>query len=798
MTEIPGYTILRPLGRGGMATVYLARQESLGREVALKVLTTRHEDDPTAHERFLREARLAASLRHPHIVPIFDFGLHGDLAYIAMEYESGGTVAPMAGEKLLPREALKIVRDIAAALGHAHGHGIVHRDIKPDNILRRDDGAAVLSDFGIARLVQGGPVLTAEGTSVGTPQYMSPEQLRGDKVDGRSDLYSLGVVLWQLLTGELPYTGHDAWAIGTQHITAEIPRLPAALAHLQPLLDALLAKKPEARVQTGEELSQRAAALLDTTATPDTTPGPVHATPLGGPARPRAGTVADRKRVAIGPAVALAAVGIVAVAAWFGWQASRVSAQGAPPAAAARGPGARAPAGPASIAVLSLKDLSPGHDQGYFSDGMAEELQSRLAQVHGLEVAGSTSSQRFKDGVATLAQIGAALGVDNVLNGSVRKDGDRLRITMQLSNVHTGFQTWTQTYDRRLTDVFAVQDEIAGAVVDALRLNLLLPGAPRPVGARHVPEFKVYDMYLRARQAMARNDGDWIKVSLANFREAVRLDPGYADAWSGLAMAESFAADDGDPADAVAGNQRARDAAERAVALDPGLGDAAAARGYIRGRDWDWAGALADVRKSVELDPRDGRNQLRYGFLLATLDRLPESRAALETGTQADPFFAPLWAVLARVEMAQGDYKSSRQSFDRLLAVDPKFLPSKRVYGIVAMMDGRYDEARRIFAESAWEAGRLMADYSQSRDEATRAALRAKLVALPGPDPFEAAESLAWVGAKDAAFARLDALVSAHGASAAYISYDPMLASLRSDPRYGALLARMGLPLAAD
>ena len=190
MHDIPGYTLIRPLGRGGMATVYLARQESLGREVALKVLAppAGGDGDRIAGERFLREARIAASLHHPHIVPIHDFGVHEGVADLAMQFEPGGTIAPLAGEKLAPRDALRVVRDIAGALDYAHGRGVVHRDIKPDNILRRDDGAAMLSDFGIARLVQGESALTTEGTSVGTPHYMSPEQLQGKALDGRADL----------------------------------------------------------------------------------------------------------------------------------------------------------------------------------------------------------------------------------------------------------------------------------------------------------------------------------------------------------------------------------------------------------------------------------------------------------------------------------------------------------------------------------------------------------------------------------------------------------------------------------
>src|SRR5258706_4910123 len=239
--EIPGYTLLRPLGRGGMGEVYLAVQQSLGREVALKLLTAKLAEDPVASERFVREARIAANLHNPHVVPIHDVGVHQGTAYIAMEYEPGGTVAAAAHGGVDAATALRIARDIAAALDYAHRHGVIHRDVKPENVLRRTDGLCLLSDFGISRAVEAPTILTHEGASVGTPQYMSPEQLRGQNIDGRSDLYSLGVMLYQLLTGNLPYTGSDGLILGMQHINAPIPYLPDELKHLQPLIDNLMA-----------------------------------------------------------------------------------------------------------------------------------------------------------------------------------------------------------------------------------------------------------------------------------------------------------------------------------------------------------------------------------------------------------------------------------------------------------------------------------------------------------------------------------------------------------------------------
>jgi serine/threonine-protein kinase PpkA len=259
--EIPGYRLLRQLGRGGMSTVYLAVQESVDREVALKVMSPALLADPDFGARFQREARIAARLHHRHVVGIYDVGRAGERHYIAMEYLAGGPVLPKDGGALDAAFALRVVREIATALDYAHGKGFVHRDVKPDNILLRDDFSAALTDFGIARALDAAPRVTRTGTIVGTPHYMSPEQARGREIDGRADLYSLGVVLYEMLVGRVPYHADDSLAIGIMHITEPVPTLPDALAHLQQLLARMLAKQPEERFQSGQELARAIAAL---------------------------------------------------------------------------------------------------------------------------------------------------------------------------------------------------------------------------------------------------------------------------------------------------------------------------------------------------------------------------------------------------------------------------------------------------------------------------------------------------------------------------------------------------------
>jgi len=307
--------------------------------------------------------------------------------------------------------------------------------------------------------------------------------------------------------------------------------------------------------------------------------------------------------------------------------------------------------GDKSIAVLPFADMSQARDQEYFSEGMSEELLNLLTQVPGLHVAGRTSAHSFKGKDTAIAEIAKALNVSTLLQGSVRKAGDRLRVTVQLINAADGFQIWSQTYDRQETDIFAVQDDIAGAVVDALKVKLL-PGLRPSSSKHHVPSFETYDQYLLGRKAMAGSAEGSEESALKTFSRVVQMDPNYAQGFAALAMAESFATEGiSDTPVAAQGHQRALAAAERSVALDPELGDAYAARGYVRATDyWDWGGAMADTAKAISLDPGDARNQLRYGYVLATLGRLPEATIALEKSTQLDPMFVPGWLELGFVK----------------------------------------------------------------------------------------------------------------------------------------------------
>ena len=655
LAEIPGYQLLRPIGRGGMAEVWLAVQVSLGREVALKILSPDMARDDTLRGRFLQEARIAAQLHHPNIIAIYDVGTHGDTAYIAMEYEPGGTVSLAPGESMEPDAALGIVRDIVEALDYAHQQGVVHRDVKPDNILRRANGRCLLSDFGIARIMDADTVLTREGTSVGTPQYMSPEQLRGDKLDGRADFYSLGVVLYQLLTGALPYTGSDGWAIGMQHISAEIPQLPMSLAWLQPLINALMAKAAKDRPQRGAEIIALINRVL---------PGAQSAATLEAQC-----SIAPVRRTVSRWLLAIAAIAAVAALLAVGILL-RPHLSPAPIAASTSSVARAAPTAVAalpilpSVAVLPLSDQGGGSDGQYFSDGLSESLITALAQFDQLKVIGRHSAFQFRDSREDSKTIGRKLGVAHLLLGSVRHAGDTVRVNLELINVSDGSALWSQQYDRPYTGLFKLQDEITAAVAGALKAKLIDPG--QAAAQRDRPpsgSLLAYNAYLQGKfYAQAQSEAGYRKA-IELFSDAVRIDPRYAmahvqlaEAWMGLAS-ELY----------LTGHQArqafdsAREAVDTALALQPDLALAHGARGdLLAAADFDWRGAEAEYRRTVQLDPGSAYGKASLGWLLSTLGKLEESIALVREARSIDPLnsgldqsFAWLLAALGRLDEAE-------------------------------------------------------------------------------------------------------------------------------------------------
>ena len=664
-TAIPGYRLIRELGRGGMATVWLAVQESLGREVALKLLSPQLASDPAASERFLREGRIAAGLVHRHIVGIHDVGVHEHQPYLAMEFMPGGTVSTDAPYP--PSAALAIVREMALALDHAHGEGVIHRDLKPENILRRKDGSHALADFGIARTRDSSSTLTQEGVTIGTPHYMSPEQLQALPLDGRADLYSLGVVLYQLLTGQLPYRGTDGVPVGMQHIHAPVPHLPVALSRYQPLLDSLLAKLPAQRPASGAELARRIEAL-QATLTPLSVPTQVMG-PIGLHGKPWAWA-------------ALVLLLLSAGGAWY------FSAHRGKVALAAH-PAAPAPVSVAtqankrSIAVLPLLNIGGNPDNEYFSDGLAETLLDMLSHVSGLKVIARSSSFAFKGKDADVRAIGKALGVSQLLEGSVQRAGGKVRITMQLIRCEDGAQLWSQRYDRDLADVFKVQDEIASEVVKALQGAMPTQRGALPTAGTQ--DTAAYDAFLKGKRALAEGSVASSRQAETLFQQALAHDRNYIDAmlglvdvWEGMYGVNTLVFDEMkkrvdpmlDRAEAVdPGNAHmllergkwaamqnhqdvARQFVQRAAAAAPNDQDILMVQGWLMDKPKD---GLALFDKVLALDPLNPDVHLARAEMLMQMDRFDDAKAAARRSLALQPNSPGPMTILATIAARRGD-----------------------------------------------------------------------------------------------------------------------------------------------
>src|ERR1035441_424375 len=765
-----------------MGEVYRAKDTKLKRDVAVKVLPQSRAADADALARFEREALAVAALSHPNILSIFDFGEQDGISYAVMELLEGETLrGKLDAGPISQKQAVDYALQVAKGLSAAHEKGIVHRDLKPENLFVTKDGHLKILDFGLAKRVEAADpgketsAPTASGHSqpgmvMGTMGYMSPEQVRGLPVDHRSDLFSFGAILYELLSGRKAFKRDTASDTIAAILKEEPPELSDSGRNIPPALDHVvkhcLEKNADHRFQSARDI---VFALSEASASTAAGGGQL-ATPA--PKRGSAILIAAGVLVLLG-------VGAVVLLK--------------------RRPGASPSVTGPSIAVLPFTNLSDDKNQEYFSDGLAEELMGLLTKVRELHVAGRTSSFAFKGKAEDLASIGQKLHVATVLEGSVRRAGDQLRVSTQLVNVSDGYQIWAETYDRKLTDVFAVQDEIAGAVVSALKVKLL-PQERRVASQHKTLNPEAYNQYLLGRQFYNRGSREGLRRAVEAYQKAIALDPNYAAAYAGLALAEYALADSGDTATELdAGKKRALAAAERAIALDPALPEAYSARGYVRlWVNWDWAGARADLERALSLDPGEARAHQTYGQLLASLGRLPEAITALKKTTELDPLSSNAWRVLGYPLYVGGDPPGARKALSRSLEIAPERERAHLHLGITWLLEGNPSAAlAEIRREPDWayrQTGLALAEHDLGRVKEAREALNALISKDAHDAAYQVAEVYAWRSEPDNAFAWLDRAYTQRDGGMAELKYDPLLAKLRGDPRYAAMLKRMNLP----
>ncbi|MFN0152390.1 MAG: protein kinase domain-containing protein [bacterium] len=675
------YRIVAELGRGGMGQVYLAEDTRLKRQVALKTLPPEMASDPDRRARFEREARMVAALNHPNIVTIYSVEECDGTSFITMELVEGKPLTDLIPKDGLPlSRLLEIAVPLADAIAVAHRKGITHRDLKPANVMVTGEGRVKVLDFGLAKLTDvepAGPAATqgetatmaatTEGKIVGTVAYMSPEQAAGKPVDARSDVFSLGIVLYEMATGRRPFEG-DSAASTIAAILRDTPRdvgelKPGLSRDLGRIVGRCLAKAPDRRYQTALDIRNELDGLKTEIES-------------GKQGVPAPGVVVERptrRRAWLVPGLVAMAL-LVAAGAVMLWPKLRSSsAPGAPGSATAEGV--------KSIAVLPFANMSGNPDNEYFSDGLAEELLSVLAKVQGLRVAARTSSFHFKGHTGDIAEVGKQLKVATILEGSVRRAGDKVRVTAQLINAADGFHLWSETYDRQLDDVFAIQADIASQVVGALKVTLLGGEAER-LAKRPTENLEAYDAYLLGQQRIGRRRSDSIVESMEYFQKAIDLDPDFALAYVGLANAivlqtDYFGFGALDPKDALS---RGEALINKTLALDSQLGEAYATLGSIRMASANLEEAEQAFRRAIELNPSYAPTYVLYSELASWQDEdraLDLARKAFEL----DPLSPSANNSLASALKRKKNFDEALVRFRHAIEIDPGFV---RAYSGIA------------------------------------------------------------------------------------------------------------------
>ena len=804
------YRLARELGRGGMATVYLAQDLRHDRSVALKVL---HPElaATVGPERFQREIETVARLQHPHILTVHDSGATAGQLWFTMPFVEGESLRDrLRREPQLPVEvALRIVTDAARALQYAHDHGVIHRDIKPENLLLTTDGSTLVADFGIARALSADDArLTETGLSVGTPTYMSPEQAAGDRhLDARTDVYALGTVLYEMLAGEPPFTGATAQTVIAKRFSGEVPRVrllrPAVPEAVERAVTRALAPVAADRFATAAEFAR---ALQPTAATPtvaEFAQALTGATPVGG--WPRRWAASQRPRLT--QALTLAGVFLFVALAGYALLARRTPAPEGRASFHQPGPrdGATSDAAgsspPPSIAVLPFVNLSPDHGDEYFSDGMTEELINALGKVEGLRVAARTSAFAFKGKSEDVNEIGRKLRVGTVLEGSVRRAGPKLRIAARLVSARDGYDLWSETYDRKLSDVFAVQEDIARAIVGALKGRLLGQAGPKLVRPP-TTGIAAYDEYLKGRFSLATRNREGLDAAVRHFRRAIATDPTAARAYAGLADAYSLLISYGDVS-GRAGLPQAKAAALRALALDTGLADAHASLAAILSYERDGPGSEREFQRAIALNPSYAEAHHWYADFLADRGLLDQCLAEYRRAEALDPLSPIISVGVAWTLYFQRRYDDASDQLAKAFQLDTTFQVTYVVLGIVRLQQHRGAAAvaalRQAVELSHGSPTYLAAlgyayAFSGARDSAgvVLAALRAQSAAEYVP---ASAFALLYTGLGDRERAMNWLAKSVAAQEGWYFSdVDPLWDPLRADPRFSRLLKQEGFP----
>jgi TolB-like protein/Tfp pilus assembly protein PilF/predicted Ser/Thr protein kinase len=781
------YQIIEELGEGGMGRVYRVLDKKLDEEVALKLVRPEIAREKRTIERFQNELKLARKISHRNIGRMFDLGEEKGTHYITMEYVPGEnlrTMIRMSGQ-LGVGTAVAVSKKVCEGLTEAHRLGIIHRDLKPSNIMIDREGNIRILDFGIARSVEGKGI-TGAGVVIGTPEYMSPEQVEGKETDGRSDIYSLGVVLYEMLTGRVPFDGETPFVIGIKH-KSETPRDPRELnpqipVGLSRLILKCLEKDREKRYQSADDV------FAELSAIEKGIPAAERIVPKRKPFTSKEITVTFGLKKVLLPALGVLFLVIAAIVAW-----KILPKREAAPAAAAK----------KSIAVLPFEDLSQAKNNESFCDGISATLINALTNIEGLWVPAQTSAFSFKGKTQDIREIGQKLGVENVLEGSVQVAGDNLRVMARISHVQDGRQVWSEIYNRKMADIFAIQDDIAKAIVAALKIRLLGErGAP--LIKNYTENLEAYSLYLQGRNFWNKRTEEALTKSIEYFEKAIAIDPNYALAYAGLGDAYGILGNNGFwPADKA--YPKAKEAALKALEIDDQLAEAHASLANIMlDYDRDDDGAIREFERAIELNPRYAAAHQFYAVHLSILGRYEEAMREIRIARNLDPLAPRISADVGLILYFARRYDEALVELKRALEVDPHHIATYAWLGWVYEVQGKYDQALESYRQGREKGGgfpgwdpytagclALMGKSGEAREGLEKTIEYSK-------ENYIASTLIASVysvlGEKDQAFAWLERAARER---------DPFLLmflkpvhrfdSLRSDPRYAELLRKIGL-----
>jgi len=732
--EINQYQILEKIGSGGMGEVYLAEDTKLSRKVALKFLPVNLSSDEALKTRFTTEARATAKLNHPNIITIHEVGEHDGRPFFVMEYVEGKPLSEIIGSEGLPYDrAVDITLQICEGLKEAHKAGIIHRDIKPANVIIDKAGRCRILDFGLAA-VQSEDRLTKDGSLLGTVEYMSPEQVKNEKVDHRSDIFSLGIVLYEMLTGQSPYKGSYVASI-VYAIINEIPEMldkhrPEAPRELQTIIDKTLEKDRGMRYQSVDDI------------------------------------LADLRKLRSG----------------LGLDSSA--------------------AGTPSIAVLPFRDMSSQRDQEYFCDGIAEEIINALAHIENIRIVARTSSFAFKGKDTDIREIGRRLKVSTVLEGSVRKAGEKLRITVQLINVSDGYHLWSERYDCNLDDIFAIQDNISLSIVDSLKVRLL-GGEKARLIKRYVIEPEAYKDFLTGIHFLRKVSEQNLNRAIEYFNRAVEKNPNYSQAYAGLSTSYVYLGfvDYVPPMEVF---PKARAMALKAIECEPDAGEGHSCIGMIKiYYEWDWEGARREFEKSLDLRPNFITAHTGYACYFMAIGDLDEAIKRGKIAVEIDPLGVPSNMYLGLYYLRAGQLDLATDQIKRAIEIEPNIAHHHWLLGQTSILKSEFDEGVGIIQKAvdmSNDNNMILAGLGWAYGVAGRAEEAYKIIDIFRAKaereyirPFFLAKIYSGLGENDLAFEWLDKAYDEHDTSLFAVLSDETMNNIRSDPRFNELLKKMRL-----